>query len=94
MADLKHGNLGGGGEHKPDASLIATGVEYLCGEPDTKAEAGATNKVYDLPGPEGVEANGVGPMTIFINSVTPNAAADEPSDTNAFRGSAKAATGR
>lgn len=81
-------------EHKPDAGLIHTPVEYLCGDPSVRSGEGTTDDVYGLKGSEGVEANGMGKMAIFRDDVTPLKAEDEPSESKRFKGSEDAGTGR
>lgn len=81
-------------ETKIDSKLMQSPVDGLCGDPSVRTGAGTTDNVYGLKGPEGVAANGIGPMAIFRDDVTPLKSADEPSESKRFEGSSGAGTGR
>jgi hypothetical protein len=72
--------------HKPDAKLIRTPMEELCGNPNERTTAGATEDLYGMKGPEGLEANGGVKFSLVYEDIAPHKAADMPSDSKQFQG--------
>lgn len=71
---------------KPNAKLIETPMEELCGNPATRSHPGQESSVYGLKGPEGVSAElGADPVLIYTD-ITPHKQADQPSDSKQFQG--------
>lgn len=72
-------------EHKPDAKLVKTPVEAICGDPKTRTRTeGALQEVYGLPGPEGLSANGGLEFNLIALDVAPSG--EKPSDSKQFKG--------
>jgi len=73
-------------ETKPNAKLIETPMDYMCGDPSKRSHPGQQSEVYGLKGPEGVSAGlGADPVLVY-DDITPNRAADLPSDPKLFKG--------
>lgn len=71
---------------KPDAKLVETPVEELCGDPGKRSHPGQAGEVYGLKGPDGVsEGLGADPVLIY-EDITPHKGEDKPSDTKQFQG--------
>lgn len=71
---------------KPDAKLLETPVEELCGDPNKRSHPGQASEVYGLKGPEGVSASlGADPVLLY-DDIHPHVKADKPSDSRQFQG--------
>lgn len=70
---------------KPNAKLVETPVDELCGDPGKRSHPGQESSVYGLPGPEGVSA-GLGADPVLVYTDIEPGKGDQPSDTKAFTG--------
>ncbi len=74
-------------EHKPDAKLVATPVEKVCGNPaDRKPSIASTGELYGLKGPDGLSANGGIEHALVYEDINPSTKSDKPSDSKQFQG--------
>lgn len=74
-------------EHKPDAKLVKTPVEQICGNPSERSStASSESSVYGLKGPEGFSAGlGAEPALVY-SDINPSTSSDKPSDKKQFQG--------
>jgi len=74
-------------EHKPNASLVRTPVESICGDPnDRKPSLSSDQTIYGLKGPEGLSANGGIEFALTYDDINPSTKSDRPSDDRQFKG--------
>lgn len=74
-------------ETKPDAKLIKTPVEQICGNPsDRKPSIPSTQELYGLKGPDGLSANGGIEHALVYEDINPSTKGDTPSDSKQFQG--------
>lgn len=75
-------------EHsKPDAKLVKTPVDSLCGNPnDRKPSLSSDETIYGLKGPDGLSANGGIEYALTYDDINPATKSDKPSDDATFKG--------
>jgi hypothetical protein len=74
-------------EHKPDAGLVKTPVESICGDPKSRKPSIATTQdLYGLKGPDGLSANGGIEHALVYEDINPSTGGDKPSDSKQFQG--------
>lgn len=74
-------------EHKPNATLIKTPVEQICGDPSKRSPSLSSDQtVYGLKGPDGLGANGGLEYALVYDDINPSTKSDKPSDADTFKG--------
>lgn len=75
-------------ENKPNASLVKTPVEGMCGDPNKRAPSLSSDQtIYGLKGPDGLSANGGLEFALTYDDINPSVGSDKPSDSGTFKGS-------